>query len=53
MFTENIEPIIYNLVATIGGKDTIQKGIVTVIWFWTDERSLHPKEWNNVFNFQN
>ena len=39
--------------ATIGGKDTIQKGIVTVIWFCTDDRSLHPKKWNNVFNFQN
>ena len=34
MFTDNIEPIIYNGVATIGVKDII---IGTFIWYWNDD----------------
>ena len=37
MFTDKIEPIIYNGVANIGGKDIITKGIGPVIWYWTDD----------------
>ena len=52
MFTENIEPIIYNLVATIGGKDTITKGVGTVIWSWTYyEWQLYTNKFNNVLCF--
>ena len=36
MFTDKIYPIIYNVVATIGGKYLIPKGIGTFIWSWTD-----------------
>ena len=37
MFTDKIEPIIYNGVETIGGDNIIPKGIVTVNWSWTDD----------------
>ena len=49
MFTDNIEPIIYNVVATIGRKCIILKDIVTVIWYWTDdEEKLHTNKFNKV-----
>ena len=52
MFTDKIEPTIYNGVATTGGKYLIQKGIVTVIWSWTDyEGKLHTRRFNNVLYF--
>ena len=52
MFTDKIETIIYNVVATIGGKDIIPKGIGTVSWYWTDyEGKLHTKKLNNRIYF--
>ena len=49
MFTDNIQPIIYNGFATISGKDMIPKGIGIVIWYYTDDRGqLHIKILNNV-----
>ena len=49
MFTEKIEPIIYNGVANIGEKYLIPKGIGTVTWSWTDDGGqLHTKRLNNV-----
>ena len=52
MFTDNIEPIIYNGVATIVRQDLIPKFIGPVIWSWTDdERQLHTKKFNNVLYF--
>ena len=49
MFTDKIDPIIYNGVANIGGKYLIPKGIDTVIWSWTDyEGKLHTNILNNV-----
>ena len=36
MLTDKIEPIIYNGLATIGGKNIITKGIGTVICSYTD-----------------
>ena len=52
MFTDKIDPIIYNRVVNIGGKDIITKGIVTVSWSWTnDEGKLHKKKLNNVLYF--
>ena len=37
MFTEKIEPMIYNGLSTIGGKYLIPKGISVVSWSWTDD----------------
>ena len=52
MFTKNIEIIISNGVENIGGKYLITKGIVTVIWYYTNyEGQLHTKKWNNVLYF--
>ena len=52
MSTYNIDPIIYNGVATIGRKYIIPKVIGTVIWFFTDdEGQLHKKILNNVLYF--
>ena len=52
MFTLKIEPIISNVVETIGGRDLITKVIGTVIWFFTDdEGQLHKKILNNVLYF--
>ena len=49
MFTEKIEPIIYNGVPTIGGKDIIPKEIGTVSSSQNDDKGkLHTKKWNNV-----
>ena len=49
MFTDNIDPIITNGVATIGVKYIIQKGIGTVIWSYTDdEEQPHTNKLNNV-----
>ena len=54
MLTEKIEPVIYNGVATIGGKYLIPKWIGTVIWYWTDdEGNLHKNKFNNVPEFIN
>ena len=48
MFTDMIEPIISNGLATIGGKYLIKKGIVTVSWSWTDdEGQLNTKKFDN------
>ena len=49
MFTDKIETIISNGVATICGIFLIPKGIGTVSWSWTDyEGQLHTKKLNNV-----
>ena len=49
MFTDKIEPIISNGVATTVGKYTIPKSIDTVIWSWNDdEEQLHKNKLNNV-----
>ena len=54
MFTDKIEPIIYNGVADIGGKYFIPKGIGTVRLSETDdEGQLHTKKLNNVLCFTN
>ena len=42
LFTDKIETIIYNVVATIGVKDIILKGVGKVSWYWTGyEGQLH------------
>ena len=52
MFTDKIEPIISNGVATIGRKDLITKRIGTVIWSSTDdEGKLHTNRSNNILYF--
>ena len=52
MFTDKIEPIISNGVATIGGKNIITKGIGTVSWSWNDdEKQIHKNQSNNVLYF--
>ena len=52
MFTDKIELIISNRVATIGGKYLISKGIRTVSWYWIDyEGGLHKNTLNNVIYF--
>ena len=52
MFTEKIEPIIYNGVETMGGNDIIKKGIGTVIWSWTDDEGhLHTNKLNNLLYY--
>ena len=52
MFTDKIEPIIYNVLETIGVQGIITKGIGTVSWYWTDyEGHLHTKKLNNVIYF--
>ena len=52
MFTDKIDPIISNGVATIGEKDIIQKGIDTVIWSWNDdEGQRHKQKLKNVLYF--
>ena len=49
IFTDKIEPIIYNGVESIGGKDHIPKGVGSVSWSWTDdEGKLHTKKFNKV-----
>ena len=49
MFNYKIEPIIYNGVENMGGKDIIPKGIVTVSCYWTDDEwQLHTNKLNNV-----
>ena len=38
--------------STIGVKDIIPKGVVAVIWSWTDDEvQLHNKKLNNVLYF--
>ena len=52
MLTDNIETIISNGVATLGGKYIIPKGIVTDIWSWTDdEGQIHTYKLNTVLYF--
>ena len=49
MLTDNIEPIIYNGVATIGGNYLIPKGIGKVICSCNyDEEQLNTKKLNNL-----
>ena len=49
MFTDKIDPIIFNGMETIGGKYIIPKGIVTVIWYWTDyEGKIYTNKLNNL-----
>ena len=49
IFTEKIEPIISNVVATIGGKRLIPKGIGTFSWSWTyDKVQLQINKFTNV-----
>ena len=52
MFTDNIYPIIYNVVATIVRKDIIQKEVNTGIWSCTDDEvKLHTNKLNNILYF--
>ena len=52
IFTDKIDPIIYNWVATICGKYLFPKMIGIVIWSWTyDEVQMHIKMFNNVIYF--
>ena len=52
MFTDNIETIVSNGPANIGGKYLIPKGIGTVSWSWTDdEGKLHTNKFTNVLYF--
>ena len=52
MFTENIDPVIYNGVETVDRKDLITKGIGTVILSWTDdERQLQTNKLNIVIYY--
>ena len=52
MFTEKIELIISNGVATMGEKYLIPKGNVTVRCFWNDdEGQLHTNKFNNLIYF--
>ena len=52
MFTEKKEPIIFDGVATIGGKDLFPDGIGAVIWSFTDsKRQLHTNKLSNVLYF--
>ena len=51
MFTENIDPVIYNGVETVDRKDLITKGIGTVSWYWTDDEEQLHKIFNNLIYF--
>ena len=52
MFSEKIDPIISNWVATIGGKYLITKDIGTVSWYFTDDEvKLHTNKLKNVLYF--
>ena len=49
MFADKIYPIIYNVVAAIGGKDIIPKVVGTVSWYWNYYMvKLHTNKFNNV-----
>ena len=49
ILTDNIYPIIYNGVATIGGKDIIQKGVGIFSWSYTgDDGQMHTNKFNNI-----
>ena len=49
MFTDKIDPIISNGVATIGEKYLIPKGIGTVCLSWTyDDGQLYTNKFNNL-----
>ena len=49
MFNDNIQPIISNVLVTIGGKYIFQKGIVTISWSWTDDEvKLHTNRLNDI-----
>ena len=49
MFTDKIEPIVSNVVATIGGNYLIPTLIGAVRYSWTDdEGKIHTKIFNNV-----
>ena len=52
MSTDKIDLIISNVVAAIGGKYLIPKGIGTVICYWTDnEGKTQTRKLNNVIYF--
>ena len=51
MFTENIEPILCNVVATLGRKYLIPKGIGTVRWSCTGDEGKHTNKLNSVIYF--
>ena len=52
MLTDNILPVIYNGVENICEKYCIPKGIVIVIWSWTDDEGQpQTKKLNNVLYF--
>ena len=52
MFTDKIDPIIFNGVETKGVKDMIPECIGTVSWYWTNEKGqLHTNKLNNVLYF--
>ena len=50
MFSDKIDPIIYNGVVTIGIKDLITKHIIAVSWSFDDddERQLHTNKFTNI-----
>ena len=52
MFTDKIEHILSNILATIGGRDIITKGIVTVRWSCNDyQGQLYTDKFNDVLYF--
>ena len=52
MFSDNIEPIISNEVATVYVKVLIPKGVGTVSWSWTYYlEQFFATKFNNVLNF--
>ena len=52
MLADKIDPIIFNGVTTIIGKDLIPKRIGTVICSCNDDKGqLHTKKLNNVIDF--
>ena len=49
MFTDKIESVISNILATIYEQDLIPKGSVTVIWSWNDDEiQIHAKKMNDL-----
>ena len=52
MFTDKIDPIISNVVATVGGKYLIAKGIGTISWSWTyGEGQIYTNKYKLLFYF--
>ena len=53
MFTDNIDPIMTNVVEKISGKYLQPKRIGTIIWDWTSgEGQLQTNKFKIYYNFQ-